>query len=153
MSGGLFFEDFQLGMQFATAARTITQTDIVNFACLTGDFNEVHVDWEYCKNTPFGEPIAHGLLVYGIATGLKYASGINEGTLIALLEMKSWRATAPVKHGDTIRLHATVKDKRKTSKPDRGIVTFGREIFNQHGEKVQQAEVALMYRRRPASGA
>ena len=149
MPRGLFYEDFEVGAQITTAARTVTQADIVSFACLTGDFNEVHTDWEYCKGTPFGEPIAHGLLVYGIATGLVYASGVNEGTLLALLEMDNWRAVHPVKHGDTIRLVATVQDKRETSKPDRGIVRFRREVLNQHGTTVQYADVSLMYRRRP----
>lgn len=68
---GLFFEDFEVGREFRTPARTVTSTDIVNFACLSGDFNEVHANWEYCKSTPFGEPIAHGPLVYAIAGGLQ----------------------------------------------------------------------------------
>ena len=88
---GLFFEDFELGREFRTPARTVTSADIVNFACLSGDFNEVHTNWEYCKTTPFGEPIAHGPLVYAIAGGLQYASGINEGTMLALLQIDKWR--------------------------------------------------------------
>ena len=64
---GMFFEDFEVGMQLTTPARTVTGTDIVNFACLTGDFNEVHCNYEYAKTTPFGEVIAHGPMVYGIA--------------------------------------------------------------------------------------
>ena len=58
-----------------TGRRTITSTDIVNFACLSGDFNDVHCNHEYCKTTPFGEPIAHGPLVFAVAAGLNYASG------------------------------------------------------------------------------
>jgi acyl dehydratase len=82
---GLYFEDFAEGMTLRTPARTITGTDIVNFACLTGDFNEVHTNYEYVKDTPFGEVIAHGPLIYGIAGGLQYASGINDGTLLGAL--------------------------------------------------------------------
>ena len=80
---GLYFEDFAENQVFETPARTVTSTDIVNFACLSGDFNEVHTNFEYCKTTPFGEPVAHGPLVYAIMGGLQYASGINEGTLLA----------------------------------------------------------------------
>ena len=82
---GKYFEDFKVGDEFVTSARTITSTDIVNFACLSGDFNEVHTNFEYCKTTPFGEPVAHGPLVYAIMGGLQYASGINDGTMLALL--------------------------------------------------------------------
>jgi len=68
---GLYWEDFAIGATLRTPARTITATDIVNFACLSGDFNEVHTNWEFCKSTPFGEPIAHGPLVYAIMGGLQ----------------------------------------------------------------------------------
>lgn len=143
---GMYFEDFEVGMKLTTPARTITSTDIVNFACLTGDFNEVHTNYEYAKKTPFGEVIAHGPMVYGIAGGLQYASGINDGTLLALLGIDKWRLKAPVKHGDTVRLEQTVVEKKPTSKPERGVVVFKREIKNQHGEVVQEMEATLMYR-------
>ncbi len=148
---GRYFEDFELGEEIVTPARTVTHTDIVNFSCLTGDFNEVHANYEYTKTTPFGEVIAHGPMVYGIAGGLQYASGINDGTLLALLQIGKWRLLKPVKHGDTIRLHQTVVNKRETSKPDRGVVTFKREIRNQRGETVQEMEATILYRRRGTS--
>ena len=143
---GMFFEDFEVGMMIRTPARTVTGTDIVNFACLTGDFNEVHTNYEYAKNTPFGEVIAHGPMVYGIAGGLQYASGINDGTLLALLGIDKWRLKAPVKHGDTIRLEQTVIEKKPTSKPERGVIVFKREIKNQRGEVVQEMEATILYR-------
>lgn len=143
---GMYFEDFEVGMTIRTPARTITSTDIVNFACLTGDFNEVHSNYEYAKNTPFGEVIAHGPMVYGIAGGLQYASGINDGTLLALLGIDKWRLKAPVKHGDTIHLELTVIETKRTSKPDRGIVVFKREIKNQNDVVVQEMEATIMYR-------
>ena len=69
---GMYFEDFSIDQVLETPRRTITSTDIVNFACLSGDFNGVHADHEYCKTTPFGEPIAHAPLVYAIMGGLQY---------------------------------------------------------------------------------
>ena len=148
---GLYFEDFEVGRVFTTPARTVTSTDIVNFACLSGDFNEVHANFEYCKTTPFGEPVAHGPLVYAIMGGLQYASGINDGTLLALLQIDKWRMLAPVKHGDTIHMQSTVLSKKETSKPDRGVVVMYRECLKQDGVKVQDMEATLMYRRRPAA--
>ena len=146
---GRYFEDFEVGEEIVTPARTITSTDIVNFACLTGDFNEVHTNFEYCKTTPFGEPVAHGPLVYGIMGGLTYASGVNDGTLIGLLGIDQWRMLGPVKHGDTIRVVAKVIEKKETSKPDRGVVTFQRQCVNQRGEVVQEMKATLMFKRRP----
>lgn len=146
---GRYFEDFTVGDEIVTPARTITTTDIVNFACLTGDFNEVHTNWEYCKTTSFGEPIAHGPLVYGVMAGLGYASGINDGTLIALLQIDGWRMLSPVKNGDTIRMRVRVLDKKESSKPDRGVVTFMRECVNQHGQVVQEMKATQLFKRRP----
>ena len=148
---GLYFDDFELGQEIVSPARTITSTDIVNFACLSGDFNEVHTNFEYCKTTPFGEPIAHGPLVYAIMGGLQYASGINDGTLIGLLGIDNWRLLGPVKHGDTVRLVQTVVEKKETSKPDRGVISFQRQCVNQHGVAVQEMKATLMYKRRPVT--
>ena len=148
---GMFYEDFEVGTELTTPARTVTSTDIVNFACLTGDFNEIHTNYEYAKDTPFGEVIAHGPLVYGIAGGLQYASGINDGTILALLGIDKWRLKMPVKHGDTVHMVQKVVSKRETSKPDRGIVTLERRVENQRGEVVMEMEATIMYRRRAAA--
>jgi acyl dehydratase len=148
---GLYFEDFEIGQVLETPARTITSTDIVNFACLSGDFNEVHTNFEYCKTLPFGEPIAHGPLVYAVMGGLNYASGVNSGTLIALLQIDKWRMLSPVKHGDTIFMRSKVVDKKETKNPDRGIVVFRRECIKQDNSSAQEMEATLMYRRRPSA--
>lgn len=79
---------------------------------------------------------------------LQYASGVNDGTLLALLGIDEWRMHGPAKHGDTLHMRATVETKKQTSKPDRGIVTFRREFVNQRGEAVQSVKATIMYRRR-----
>lgn len=145
---GNYFEDFEIGQEFLSPARTVTSTDIVNFACLSGDFNEVHTNFEYCRNTPFGEPIAHGPLVYAIMGGLQYASGINDGTLLALLQIDGWKLLGPVKHGDTIRLRSRVVSKKESSKPDRGVITFQRQCVKQDDSIAQEMTATLLYRRR-----
>lgn len=146
---GMYYEDFEVGMELRTPRRTMTLTDIVNFACLTGDFNAPHSDHDFCKTQPYGEPIAHGPLVWAMAGGLGYASGITDGTVVAMLGVDKWRVHLPVKHGDTIHVVQRVTDKRTTSKPDKGIVTFSREIRNQRDEVVQSAIATNMFRRRP----
>jgi acyl dehydratase len=142
---GRYFDEFQLGERFESPRRTITQTDIINFACLSGDFNAPHVDFEFCKKQPYGEPLAHGPLVFAIATGLQCQSGINDGTIVAFLGMDAWRIHGPVKHGDTIHMVVTPREKRMTSKGGKGIVTFDREIINQRGEVVQTMQTSSMY--------
>ena len=146
---GMYYEDFTVGQVIETPRRTITSTDIVNFACLSGDFNGVHADHEYCKTTPFGEPIAHAPLIYAVMGGLQYASGMNDGTLLAVIGIDEWRMHKPVKHGDTLFMRQTVESKRETSKPGRGIVTLKREFVNQHGEAVQSMKATFMYKCRP----
>lgn len=150
---GMFFDDFELGQELVTSARTVTSTDIENFANLTGDFNAVHIDNEFVRDTPFGEVIAHGPMIYGIAAGLIYASGMNHGTLLALLQVDKWRVLVPTKHGDTVRLAQKVIEKRATSKPDRGIIKFERRVLNQRDQVVMELEATMMYRRRPGAPA
>jgi len=146
---GKFYEDFEIGEVLETPRRTITNTDIVNFACLSGDFNEVHTNWEYAKQTQFGEPIAHAPLVYAIMGGLNYAAGVNDGTLLAVIGIDEWRMMRPVLHGDTLHMRTTVLEKRLTSKPGRGIVKFKREFMNHRDEAVQSMVATFMYKCRP----
>jgi acyl dehydratase len=148
---GMFFEDFSLDQVLETPRRTVTSTDIVNFACLSGDFNGVHADHEYCKTTPFGEPIAHAPLVYAIMGGLQYASGVNDGTLLAVIGIDEWRMHKPVKHGDTLHMRSVVLCKKESSKPDRGVVSFKREFVNQRNEAVQSMTATFLYKRRAAA--
>ncbi|MCA0043373.1 MaoC/PaaZ C-terminal domain-containing protein [Celeribacter litoreus] len=146
---GKYYEDFTVGEAFETPRRTVTNTDIVNFACLSGDFNEVHTNWEYAKNTPFGEPIAHAPLIYAIMGGLNYAAGVNDGTLLAVIGIDEWRMLKPVLHGDTVHMRSTVLEKRLTSKPGRGVVKVKREFMNQRDEVVQTMMATFMYKCRP----
>ncbi|MBT3532995.1 MAG: acyl dehydratase [Rhodospirillaceae bacterium] len=150
---GMYYEDFEVGMELVTPRRTVTLTDIVNFASLSGDFNAPHSDHEFCKSQPYGEPIAHGPLVWSIAGGLGYASGITDGTIVAMLGVDDWRIHLPVKHGDTIHVVQKVSFKRTTSKPNMGIVEFDREIRNQREEVVQSAKLTNMFLCRPSAEA
>jgi acyl dehydratase len=133
----MYFEDFEVGGTFATAARTITESDVTTFAGVSGDFNPLHVDREFCKTGPFGEPIAHGLLVLAIASGLGVQTGIYTGTNLAFLGLEDWRFVGAVKFGDTIHMESTVIETRRTSKRDRGVVRIRQEIKKQDGEVVQ----------------
>lgn len=147
---GLYFEDFEIGKRYLSPRRTITHTDILNYCGVSGDYNAPHVDFEFCKKQPYGEPLAHGPLVFAIGTGLQCQSGINDGTIVAFLGMDAWRIHKPVKHGDTIYMVVIPREKRLTSKGGKGVITFDREIINQRGEIVQTMQTTSMYLCRPA---
>jgi len=147
---GLYFEDFEVGKAIVTPRRTVTSTDIVNFACLSGDLNAPHIDHEFCRTQPYGEPIAHGPLVLAIAGGLQCLAGINDGTIVAMLGLDNWRIHLPVKAGDTLRVYITPKEKRLTSKKTQGIVVCERIIKNQHDEIVHSMVNTFMYKCRPS---
>ena len=148
---GRYFEGFAVGERFVTRGRTITETDIVAFAALTGDYNPLHVDAEFGKTTQFGERIAHGMLGASYAVGLIAALGLTEGTVIAIVHM-AWDFTAPIRIGDTIHVDQTVKSMRETKKADRGIIIFEVNLINQRGEVVQKGERVLLVARKPAQG-
>jgi acyl dehydratase len=147
----LYFEDVEVGTTFTTLRRTITEADIVNFAGVSGDFNPLHMDAEFAKDSLFGQRVAHGVLVLGIATGLRQGIGLFDGTLMGLLELRTWRFLAPVFIGDTVRVETEIIELRPTSKPDRGVMTQRISVLKQDDTIVQQGElVALLKRREPA---
>src|SRR3954447_12800197 len=119
---GLWFDDAEIGMSYQTAARTVTEADLVNFAGVSGDFHELHTDAELMRASPFGERIAHGALILSIVTGLRGRLGIFDAPLIAFAEIRGWRFVKPVLIGDTIRARNETVERRPTSKPDRGIL-------------------------------
>jgi acyl dehydratase len=144
---GLFFEDLSIGQEFVSPARTITEHDVMEFAGLSGDYNPVHTNAEFCRQTPFGQRIAHGLLGLSITSGLFSRLGTFDGTAVALLGV-NWSFTGPVFFGDTVYARATVTEKRETSKKDRGIIIRQVEVINQRGEVVQKGDIKLMVRRK-----
>ncbi|MEK4426119.1 MaoC/PaaZ C-terminal domain-containing protein [Solibacillus sp. FSL K6-1523] len=145
--GVLFFEDFEVGSVLETPARTITESDVLAFAGLSGDYNALHTDIETCKNTKFGQRIAHGLLGISIATGLTSRLGIFEGSAVALLGINNWKFLNPIFFGDTIHVRLTITDKRLSkSNPDTGVLSRSYEIVNQRGEVVQKGEMPVMIR-------
>lgn len=145
---GLYFEDLKIGMRFETPARTITEADLVNFAGVSGDFNPLHTDEEFARTTMFGRRIAHGTLVLSMTAGLRQRTGVFEGTLLALLEIRSWRFLQPVYIADTVRVITEVGDLRETSKPDRGVLVQRIQVLNQGNEVVQQGEIISLIRRK-----
>ena len=147
---GLYWEEWEIGAEFESPARTVTEADIVAFAGLSGDYNPLHVNEEYCKTTIFGGRIAHGPLVHAIAAGLLFQLHLYDDTLIAFLGFENLKFTKPVKPGDTIRARIKVLEKRETSNADRGVMKRQLQVLNQRGEVVQEGVQAFLLKRRPA---
>lgn len=144
---GRTFEEFAAEEEIVSGARTVTEADVVNFACLSGDFHPQHMNAEFARKDPLGARIAHGLLVLSMATGLLNQTGAFEGTSIAILEM-TIRFLKAVKFGDTIRATQKIVGKKETRKPDRGVLTTHITVLNQDEQTVLEADqVILIYRR------
>lgn len=145
---GLTFDQFNIGDVFVCQSRTVTEADTVNFAGVSGDYNPLHTDEEFGKTTPFGGRIAHGVLGLAIATGQANQLGVFEGTTIALMQ-QTVKYVGAVKFGDTIHLELKVAEKKESSKPDRGVVTFDAIVLNQAGKPVIDSQWVLLMKRNP----
>jgi len=147
--GGLYYEDFEIGTRYISKGRTVTESDVVNFAGISGDFNPLHTDEQYAKTTIFGRRIAHGALGIAIMTGLNQSLGITVGTMHAFLGLENWDFHKPIFMGDTLHLELEVASKRETKKTDRGIVNFTCQIINQHNEVIQSGVRKMLMKCRP----
>jgi acyl dehydratase len=143
-----FLEDLHAGDVFTSAARTITESDVTGFAGLSGEFNPIHTDVEFAKDTPYGQRVVYGLLGLAMLTGLLDRTGLFSGSAIAMLGIRDWTFTAPMFIGDTIRFRLTITDVRRTSSGDRGVVKRHFELLNQREEVVQRGHIDLLIRAR-----
>lgn len=147
----LGFGDLAVGDEWESPARTVTEADVSAFACLTGDFNPLHVDHEAARTGPFRRPVAHGLL------GLAFAAGLTSHSprvdTLAFLGIDSWAFHKPIAFGDTIRVLGRVEALEPKANGRRGVVTWHRRIVNQRGEVVQEGRTRTLVRSRPASSA
>lgn len=145
---GLHWEDFEPAREFHSAARTITEADVVGFAGLSGDFNPLHTDQTFAEKTPVGQRIAHGMLSMAVSTGLANQLGIFEGTTVALVS-QTIQYRGMVRFGDTLRIVMKVKERKEWRKPSAGIVVFDVPILNQRDEPVVTSEWTLLIARKP----
>jgi len=148
MEHSKYGDDFSIGDVYKTAAITVTETHLVNWAGLTMDFYPLHMDKEYAAKTDFGERLAHGPLIFGMAVGLVSMAGFGGDAAVAWLGVDKMKMTAPVKIGDTIRVIVEVTDKQETSKPDKGIQTWRYTVKNQRDEPVMVFDYKMMFHMR-----
>ena len=144
MTPSKFGDDFKVGDVFRTAAITVTETHVVSWAGLTGDFYPLHMDREYAAKTQFGERLVHGPFVFALAVGLVALAGFAGDSAIAWLGVDGMRMLAPVKIGDTVRVEVKVKEARPTSNPRKGVQVWTYTVLNQRDEQVLVFDNQLM---------
>lgn len=146
----MYFEEFEVGQRVVSAGRTITESDIVTFAGLSGDYNQIHTDAEFAKQTPVGQRIAHGLLVMSIASGLAAQTGMMEGTVLVFREIRDWKFIKTVFIGDTIRVVMNVNETKALPRIGGGAVSIELDVQNQNGQTVMKGTWAVLMVSRPA---
>ncbi len=145
---GKYYQEFKVGEKITSAGRTITESDIVIFAGLSGDYNQLHTSEPFAKGNVYGERIAHGLLILSVVSGLAARLGFSEGTALALTKI-SWKFRAPVMIGDTIYAAFTVKRKKKISKMGGGFVEFDVLVCNQDEKVIQKGTWTTLVKSQP----
>ena len=142
-----WYEDIRVGESFATGGIVVTETHIMNFAGLTGDFFDLHVDDEFARKLGFPGRVAHGILGLAIVDGLKNRAETRFRAVASL--GWNWKFTGPILIGDRIHAEIEVMAMRETRRADRGIVTLAFKVLNQRREVVQEGTNDLMVLRRP----
>lgn len=148
-SGGLYFEEFTPGDSVTSVGRTITETDVVNFAALSGDWNLIHTDAEYSKGHMFGQRVAHGLLILSVASGLAVRMGFMEDTILAFRGLE-WKMQRPIFIDDTMRVRLTVESTKAMARLGGGLVNFKVEVLNQSDEICQRGTWEMLVKGRAA---
>lgn len=142
-----YYEDYVVGDEFETPARTITAEDVRRFADLTGDHHRLHLDAEFGRASIFGERVSHGLFGMALVNGLAYGNVIDPDYVLAFLGV-SWKFLAPIRFGDTVRAAIRIAGRRPTRKAGQGIVDEEIRLMNQRDELVQAGKFTFLVRRR-----
>jgi len=141
------FYDIEEGDTDVTQGRTITEADVTNFAGVSGDFNHLHTDEERMSDSPFGERIAHGMLVVSAATGLLWQNRSEEEreAVVAFYGIDDLRFRQPTYIGDTIRVELEVIETReKEEGPGNGTVQYLAEVVNQRDQTVVSCKMTSL---------
>lgn len=139
------FDQLEVGQEFQTRGRRVTEADVIAFATLTGDGHPQHTDPEWAARSPFGERIAHGMLILSCAVGL---APLDPERVLALRRVREIVFKRPVALGDTIRLRGSVIRLVAVS-DEAGLVSCRWAIVNQREQLCARAEVEVVWRRDP----
>lgn len=145
-----YYDDLQVGDEWESPARTVTEADVVAFAGLSGDFNAIHVDHESARLGAFGRPVAHGLLGLAIVSGL--SSHSPRVATLAFMAIERWSFLKPIGFGDTVRVLTRVDSITPKARGRRAEVIWTRRLVNQAGDTVQEGQTRTLVKGRSADG-
>lgn len=148
MEHSKYGDDFNVGDVYTTAAITVTETHVVNWAGLTMDFYPLHIDKVYAAKTQFGQRLVHGPLIFGVAVGLVGKEGFAGDAAVAWIGVDNMKMLKPVFIDDTVRVVVEVLDKQQTSKPEKGIQVWRYTVKNQKDEDVMVFDYKMMFHMR-----
>ncbi|MBN1438616.1 MAG: hypothetical protein JW929_04325 [Anaerolineales bacterium] len=148
---GKYFEELALGQKIYTAGRTVTEADVTGFAGLSGDFNQIHIDADYAAKGPFGQRVAHGLLVLSIVSGLTVQTGLMDRTVLAFREIAEWKFSRPVFLGDTVRCEMEVTGLKPFPRLGGGAADIALTVKNQKDETVMSGKWIVLIQSKPAA--
>lgn len=135
MDAPLFYDEIEVGRVWTSPRRTITEADVVNFASATGDFNPLHVDYEFAAQSHYRRPIAHGLL------GLSWVAGLGSYSphvmTLAFTAIRDWQFHRPLFFGDSVFAETTCLEKEMAGRKA-GKVIWLRKLINQRDQVAQQ---------------
>lgn len=141
------FADVEIGDGITTAGRTVTEADVANFAGVSGDFNELHLNAERMTDSSFGERIAHGALVFSLMTGLLWQARDEREDVVAFYGVDRLRFVGPVFVGDTIHVETEVVGAEPKEHPvANGVVRYATDVIDQDGEVVLSCELLSLLR-------
>lgn len=143
------YEDLEVDAEHKSSGRTVTEADVVNFAGLSADYNNMHIDEEFAKKTVFKTRVAHGMLVTSIATGLWFT--MPRLATVAFMGLEDWRFSGAVFPGDTIHITRKLVEKREHKRPNMGFFIFEVNVHNQKDEVVQKGKWVILVNRKEAS--
>jgi acyl dehydratase len=133
----MWFDDVEVGQQWTSQGRTVTESDVCQFASATGDFNPLHVDHDFASKGPYRKPIAHGLL------GLSWVAGLGSTAplmrTVAFTSVRSWEFLLPIYFGDTVHVETECLEKLGRGRKA-GQIRWKRKLINQKGQTVQQGQ-------------
>ncbi len=147
---GLYYEEFQIGMEFKHAlTRTVTEMDNVLFCAMTHNPQPLHLDAEFASDTEFGQRLVNSIFTLGLVIGVS-VDDTTLGTTIGNLGMTEVRFANPVFHGDTLRSVTRVKEMRESkSRPSAGLVVFEHFGYNQRDEEVAYCQRTAFMKKKP----
>lgn len=149
-----FWEDYEPGLRIGSARRTITETDLVFWSGLVGDFNPAHVDVVHAAQTPFGQRIAHGNIAFNLSVSLAIGQVPGDYRPEGFVRLAGWervRFTAPVFIGDTIRSERTLEAREEGPDETAGVLVYDVRVVNDRDETVMVGTERVLVRRRDST--